>query len=111
MTIFEFISRLCQVVVFVLGTRLPATGVSTLGPSGPKSKRSLKMSPRGLSAQGGPKVQNGVENESKSTIFYLFQLVFDSILDFLDPRGREALGTHFQTFFRLWAQRAQSRPL
>ena len=39
------------------------------------------------------KVQNGVANKSKSPIFQLFWLFFDSVLDFLGPRGREP-GAH-----------------
>ena len=55
-----------------------------LDPSGPKSKKNRKMSPQRHSDSGPPRVQNGVENESKSTSFQQFWLVLDSVLDFLD---------------------------
>ena len=58
-----------------------------LGPSGPKSKKKTENE----SPARPPKVQNGVENESKSIIFQRFWLVFDSVLDFLDTCGGEAL--------------------
>ena len=55
-----------------------------LGPSGPKLEReSENMSSRRLSAAGPKKSKNGVDKESKSTVFQLFLLFFDSVFDFL----------------------------
>ena len=34
-----------------------------------------------------------------------------SIVDFLDPRGQDARGTHFELFWPLWARRAQMSPV
>ena len=74
-----------------------------LGPSGPKWQKESETSSR--------KVPNGVENESKLTLFQLFWLFFDSVWDFLGPRGREAPGTRFGLFSTLWARRAQMTPV
>ena len=65
------------------------------------------MSPQRLSAPVSQKVQNGVENESKSTIFQLFWLVFGSVWDFLDTWGERPWGLIFWLFFSTWARRAQ----
>ena len=63
-----------------------------MGPSGPKWKRESEMSSRGLSASGVQKVPNGVENESKSTLFQLFDTFSTPFWTFLAPRSQEALG-------------------
>ena len=80
-----------------LRARLPATGV-IWALRAQSRKKVLKMSPWALSAPGVQKVQNGVENESKSTIFQLFRLVFDSVLDFLGP-GSRGPGDSFSDVF------------
>ena len=63
-----------------------------LGPGGPKSpKRSRKR----------------VKIDYFSTISTRSRLRFE----LFGPRGREVPGTHFRTFFRLWARRAQMTPV
>ena len=79
-----------------------------LGFSGPKSKKSPKMSPRGLSAPGPKTSKTESKTSRNSQKIVEFDSFFDSILD---PQGREAPGTHFWTFFRLWAGRAQMTPV
>ena len=83
-----------------------------MGPSGPKSETELKTSSRGLPAPGPKKLKTESKKSRKmeiSTLFQLFRLFFDSILNFLGPgagrpRGRKAPGTRFQLHFRLWAR-------
>ena len=56
----------------------------------------------GLLAPGGKKRQKRVKNELKILELSSFELVFNSFLTFLPPPpGREAPGTHFETFFRI----------
>ena len=52
--------------------------------------------------------ESDLEKESTSTGFQLFWLFFDSIFNFLN---RQSPGTHFRTFFQLWARRAQMTPV
>ena len=70
-----------------------------LGPSGPKS--------RGREAPGVEKVEKESKKSPKSPKIVNFGLFFD----FFDPRAGEATGTHFGTFFGLWARRAQMTPV
>ena len=75
-----------------------------LGPSG----RKLQIeSEKGFPGPPGPeaqKVQNGVEKESKSTIFQLFWLFLDSVLDFLGP------GALFRTLFATFGPKGPNDP-
>ena len=50
-----------------MGTRLPATG--SFEPFGPKVEKKSENESPGPLGPGVQKVQNGVENESKSTIY------------------------------------------
>ena len=62
----------------------------------------------GSRGREGRRSRKRVEKESKksqnSQFWTLFRLFFN-------PRGREAPGTHFRTFFGLWARRAQMTPV
>ena len=54
--------------------------------------------------------QNGVEKESpNSTFFQLFWLLFDSVLDFLGPRGREP-GNSFRTLSGTFTPKGPNDP-
>ena len=64
--------------------------------------------PLGPAAQ---KVENGVEKESKLTVFQLFWLFFDSGFDFLGPGAERPRELIFGLFFQLWARRAQMTPV
>ena len=72
--------------------RISVWDLSSLGPS--KSKTESKKS------------QNSWKQSNSR-----FGLFFDSALDFLDARCREALETHFELFLPLWAQSAQMTPV
>ena len=64
-----------------------------------------------LSASGPNKVQNGVDKESKSTIFSTILTLFDSVLDFLGPEAERAKELIFRLYSQLWARRAQMTPV
>ena len=76
-------------------------------PFGPKVAKILNefLGPLG---PRGPKIQNRVENELKSTICQLFWLFRDSVLDFLGPPAPRA---RFGFFMLLLARRAQMTPV
>ena len=58
-----------------------------------------------------PKVENGVEKESKSIVFQLLWLFFDSVFDFLGPGAERPRELIFGLSFQLWARRAQMTPV
>ena len=70
-----------------------------------KQPENTRNESAGLSATGAQKVQNGVENESMSTIFRLFRLFFGCFGRFGPPRAkaerRQELISDF--FLPLWA--------
>ena len=68
----------------------------------------------GLSAPGAENVEKESKKSPKLTFFGPFGLFFDSFWTFSTPGAesrREAPGTHFRTFFGLWARRAQMTPV
>ena len=81
----------------------------------PVADQSWERSPKnefpGPLGPGAKKAENGVEKESKSTVFQLFCLFFDSVFDFFGPRGREAPGTHFRTPFPTLGPSGQTTPV
>ena len=83
----------------------PATGVIwALRAQSPKKVR--KWVPG-----AGRKSRKRVEKESKIAYFSTFWTLFRLFFDFFDPRGREDPGTHFRTFFGLWARRTEVTPV
>ena len=80
----------------------PATGV--IWAQSPKKVRKWVPGPLG---PGGRKSRKRVEKEPKIDYFSTFWTLFR----LFDPRGREVPGTHFRTFFGLWARRAQMTPV
>ena len=91
--------------LLTLRSSSPATGVIwALRAQSPKKVRNCVAGP---SRPRVPKSRKRVEKESEIDYFWTFWTLFRLFFDFFDPRGREAPGTHFRTFFGLWAQRAQ----
>ena len=82
-----------------------------LGPSGRKLQMEFESGFPGSPGPGAQKVQNRVEKESKSTIFQLYRLFFDSVLDFLGPRSGTARQPIFELHLQLSARRAQMTPV
>ena len=64
-----------------------------------KSPKRVSKWLAGASRPRGQKSQKRVKNEFKIDFFETFELVFNSFLTFLPPRGREAPGTRFETLF------------
>ena len=81
-----------------------------MGPSGSKSKKKSEMSPPAPLGPGVQKVQNGVENESRSTIFKTILTRFGLRFGLLGPRGREAPGTNFQICFSALGPKGPNDP-
>ena len=83
----------------------------SFGPFGPKVQKKPENGFPGPLGPGGRKSRKRVEKESKTSKNSLFWTLFRLFFDFFDPRGWEAPGTHFRTFFGLWARTAQMTPV
>ena len=78
----------------------------SFGPFGLEVAKRVRNELPGPLSVGGPKSPK----RSRKRVKIVEQesiLVFDSVWDFLDPQGREALGTYFGLFWPLWAWGAQ----
>ena len=72
-----------------------------------------KVEINGFLGPPGPRVEQ-VEKESKrgqNWQFFDFLKYYLTLFPLFRPPDREAPGTHFRIFFRLWAQRAQMTPV
>ena len=97
--------RMCPHSGFRSGGTCERTLVPVLGPGEHPNVPSFRF------RSGGTSAKTTLLENCPSVNPRYFSTFFDSVLDFLGPRGREAPGTRFGLFLPLWVRRVQMTPV